>query len=298
MQVTNMVEKNIITLATSRASRSIELDRLNQSLMRRLQTSLDLRELLDIFFSEARDWLHIDRLKYGFQGRNTVLTHSEKARHSASYGLRLEQQSLGEITIARNSKFSSEELDDFECMLSTLIHPLRNSIRYQAALDLAMRDPLTGIANRMAMDGQLQREIALVCRHTESLSLLMLDLDFFKLVNDSFGHLAGDAVLKQVASIIREVCRESDFPFRFGGEEFGIILPKTEGDGAIIIAERLRRRIEEHQFSFNGTLIPCTASVGVAAFRANESRNDFLARADAALYNAKQSGRNKAVLNF
>src|SRR5690606_16988350 len=121
----------------------------------------------------------------------------------------------------------------------------------QAALDLAMSDPLTGIANKMAMDGQLQREIALGSRHGEPMSVIMLDLDFFKMVNDNFGHIAGDAVLKQTAAIMQEVCRESDFPFRFGGEEFGIILPKTDAEGACIIAERLRERIETHRFSFN-----------------------------------------------
>ncbi|GAA3979654.1 GGDEF domain-containing protein [Allohahella marinimesophila] len=293
-----MVEKNIITLASSREPRSLKLDRLNQSLIRKLQTSLDLAELLDIFFSEAADWLSIDRMKYSYQGRNTTLARNEKARHSANYGLKLEGQQLGELTIFRSSKLGADELNDFECMLSALIYPLRNAIRYQAALDLAMRDPLTGIANKMAMDGQLQREIALVFRHAEPMSVIMLDLDFFKMVNDTYGHMAGDAVLMQTATIMQEVCRESDFPFRFGGEEFGIILPKTDAEGASIIAERLRLKIESHRFSFNGATIPCTASFGVSAYKPEDTRSDLLSRADRALYKAKQSGRNKVLIDL
>ncbi|WP_416397920.1 GGDEF domain-containing protein [Allohahella sp. A8] len=293
-----MVEKNIITLASSREPRSLKLDRLNQSLVRKLQTSLDLGELLNIFFTEAADWLGVGRMKYSYQGRNTTLARNEKARHSASYGLKLEGQHLGELTIFRSSKMNTEELSDFESMLSTLIYPLRNAIRYQAALDLAMRDPLTGIANKMAMDGQLQREIALGFRHSEPMSVIMLDLDFFKMVNDTFGHMAGDAVLKQTAVIMQEVCRESDFPFRFGGEEFGIILPKTDAEGASIIAERLRLKIESHRFSFNSVVIPCTASFGVSSYRPEDTRSDLLARADQALYKAKHSGRNKVMVEM
>jgi two-component system cell cycle response regulator len=134
-------------------------------------------------------------------------------------------------------------------------------------------------------------------RNDSSVALLMIDLDHFKRVNDTHGHLVGDAVLRDVAELLISGVRGSDFVGRFGGEEFLVVLPDTDDDGAAAFAERIRERIDGHAFGGRdgGPSLQMTASIGVATFPAAliESVEDLFARADAALYRAKADGRNR-----
>jgi two-component system, cell cycle response regulator len=134
-------------------------------------------------------------------------------------------------------------------------------------------------------------------RNDSSVALLMIDLDHFKRVNDTHGHLVGDAVLRDVADLLLSGVRGSDFVGRFGGEEFLVVLPDTDDDGAASFAERIRERVDAHDFPGRDGAPPLrmTASIGVATFPAAliESVEDLFARADAALYRAKADGRNR-----
>lgn len=152
-------------------------------------------------------------------------------------------------------------------------------------------DGLTGIANRSAFDKRLEEEVDRAHRHHQPLSLLMLDVDRFKDYNDTFGHAAGDDVLKQVAHVLDGIGRSSDFVARFGGEEFSVILPETALAGAVIMAERFRRGIAGAPWEHGDV----TISIGVAELATSTSARDLLTHADAALYAAKAGGRNRVV---
>ena len=168
---------------------------------------------------------------------------------------------------------------------------------HQRALEeLAIRDGLTGLANRREFDRRLKEELERSRRYSHPFSLLMLDLDHFKGVNDSYGHPAGDEVLRALAARIREQVRPVDQVARYGGEEFAVIQPETGGAGALALAERLRAAIAAVPFALDaGRSIDLTASIGVACFpRDSETEHDLVAAADHALYGAKQSGRNRA----
>lgn len=158
----------------------------------------------------------------------------------------------------------------------------------------AMYDGLTGLFNRRAFDDLLRRELASVERYGRSLSLVMIDLDHFKAVNDTHGHDAGDAALKDFAELMRAACRPSDLPCRVGGEEFAWLLLETDLDGGAMAAERLRNAIESHTFPGVGSL---TASLGVTVTQGAENAETFCKRADAALYRAKEAGRNRIELS-
>ncbi|MCC7386328.1 MAG: diguanylate cyclase [Deltaproteobacteria bacterium] len=156
------------------------------------------------------------------------------------------------------------------------------------------RDPLTEAYNKGYFKEAIEREIAFAHRHQQPLSLVMLDIDHFKKVNDTYGHQAGDLVLKIVASSIMGMIRKEDVFARYGGEEFALLLRNTAAEMAFILAERVRRMIEKLEIVHNGRRIPCTMSLGIAC-TANDrlSPDQLIEGADARLYQAKGAGRNR-----
>lgn len=160
----------------------------------------------------------------------------------------------------------------------------------------ALIDPLTGLPNRAAWTERLEYEIAQWQQHGNTLSLAMLDLDHFKRINDNYGHLAGDKVLKIIATVLRKRLRGSDFIARFGGEEFVLLLPATPPAVGAKLLETLRAAIEACPFHFKGERVTITVSMGLAAFRPGEHSDLVLKRADQALYRAKNAGRNRVEL--
>ncbi|MCW8807068.1 MAG: GGDEF domain-containing protein [Rhodanobacter sp.] len=164
-----------------------------------------------------------------------------------------------------------------------------------AARDDASHDPLTGLANRRSAELRLAADRAHALRLNEPLSLLMLDLDHFKQINDHWGHAAGDRVLKATAQALRDELRGADLPSRFGGEEFLTILPGTDAARALDVAERIRERIAKLTIAVPGDTIQITASIGVATITEGESAQKLVARADVALYRAKDNGRDRCA---
>lgn len=160
----------------------------------------------------------------------------------------------------------------------------------------ALIDPLTGLPNRAAWSERLEHEIKQWQQHGNTLSLAMLDLDHFKRINDNYGHLAGDKVLKIIATVLRKRLRGPDFIARFGGEEFVLLMPATPPAVGAKLLETLRAAIEACPFHFKGERVTITISIGLATFRAGEHSDLVLKRADQALYRAKNAGRNRVEL--
>jgi diguanylate cyclase (GGDEF)-like protein len=160
----------------------------------------------------------------------------------------------------------------------------------------AVTDELTGLANHGRFQELLTAEIEQVRRYHHPIGLIMLDIDDFKAVNDTYGHPQGDVVLRQVASVVRENSRDADSPARYGGEELALILPHTDLEGAHAIAERIRVAVEELRVPRTGGpgVLRITASVGVAATAAGD-KQALIADADGALYEAKRQGKNRTV---
>ena len=157
----------------------------------------------------------------------------------------------------------------------------------------ALIDPLTGLPNRAAWSERLDQEVNAWHQHGNSLSLAMLDLDHFKRINDGYGHLAGDKVLKIIANVLRKRLRPNDFIARFGGEEFVLLMPDSSLSDALGVGEVLRAAIEACPFHFKGEPVTITVSMGVAQFQPGERSDLALKRADEALYRAKAAGRNQ-----
>jgi diguanylate cyclase len=161
--------------------------------------------------------------------------------------------------------------------------------------DLALKDTLTGIWNRQALNELLEKEYVRWQRYEKPLSLIVWDVDFFKRVNDNYGHAAGDKVLRTIAGIFQKATRDADFIARFGGEEFMGIFPETELEDALILANKIRKKVEKSKFHYEDKQVFITASAGLATFRSGDTIDDVFKRADSALYQAKQSGRNRCI---
>ena len=163
---------------------------------------------------------------------------------------------------------------------------------------LAHTDPLTQVVNRRALFGRLGAELERARRYNSVMSVLMLDIDHFKDINDTHGHLIGDDVLREVAGLLQTTVRSVDVVARYGGEEFVVVLPETPLAGAVTFAERIRVLIESHPFCPAQGPLSITVSVGVAAFPAEgvETIENLFARADDALYRAKAEGRNAVAV--
>ncbi len=164
----------------------------------------------------------------------------------------------------------------------------------------SMIDPLTGVQNRRAFDISLLAALDHAKASNEALCLLLVDIDHFKKVNDTFGHVVGDAVLKQVANAINDVVRGGDVLARYGGEEFVVLLPETPMEGAERVADNICNQVRNHKMNIGKVgkeVGRVTVSVGVAPFCNNETTEQFVVRADTALYRAKESGRNRVCTN-
>lgn len=159
-------------------------------------------------------------------------------------------------------------------------------------------DPLTGVGNRRWLDIEMKQRIAQLRRQNSPFSLLMLDIDHFKSVNDTWGHDAGDAVLVAVASEIRHTLRDMDVLCRTGGEEFIAVLPGTNVKAAVAAAERIRNAVEKLAVCFQGRTIKVTVSIGVTAGTPTDEALHIIKRADDAVYVAKRDGRNRSIVKF
>lgn len=191
-------------------------------------------------------------------------------------------------------RLGREQRDVLHSAANHLGLALKNALLYREVKIRADHDGLTRIYNRQYFDEKLVNELRRAQRYSQDISLLMLDLDHFKAINDTYGHQAGDIVLRDVGMLLQETLRSTDFPARYGGEEFAVILPHTSEDKAWSLAERLRQRIARMHFSHEKRHFTVTASIGVASIPPGSFKKniDILRQADRALYLAKASGRN------
>ncbi|HYO76923.1 MAG TPA: GGDEF domain-containing protein [Thermoanaerobaculia bacterium] len=203
---------------------------------------------------------------------------------------------FGVIRVAEESEARYQELE--QRMLGLQRENLDLVVKNRMLSEVSTRDSLTGLYNRWFVMEKIDSEINRALRHGSPMSLLMLDLDHFKRINDTYGHPAGDQVLQAIGQMLRESCRVYDVPGRYGGEEFCIVLPETKPGNTNVVAERIRRRLEATELSCGDTSVVVTASIGIAGMEATEegeilSPAALIDRADRALYTAKSRGRNR-----
>lgn len=238
---------------------------------------------------ERRDWLLITFLLMYLSGLSIILP---VVWIKALFPVRRLLRQAKLISLRRlDQPFRWSGYDEFS-VLGQSFEAMRVSLRnrFKEIEDKAATDDLTGLANRRSFREAAEKGVRLAHRHRQPLSLILVDVDHFKKINDMYGHPAGDIVLQDVAAHLAEIIRSSDFVGRWGGEEFTVLLPNTESVGAEVLAEKIRSSTEDRTFAMVGKL---TVSMGVATLRPNDSFEALLSRTDKALYTAKQGGRNR-----
>ncbi len=252
--------------------------------------------------SEDKKYLYLPEIKrWGNKEDFTYLPfQAENAKSLLAIPLWYEHELLGLIVMLsdRPDAYRQELIEVMRVYANQAAIALKNAKLYEEVKNMATTDGLTGLFNHRKFHEELDRELKRHERSGRPLSLCLCDIDFFKKINDTYGHPAGDAVLKGVAGIIKDTLRSTDIAARYGGEEFAIILIDSLLNDAKKIAERLRRDVESCKFSYRGTNIKVTLSIGIATSSSSERipKAVLIERADKALYYAKQSGRNRTVL--
>ena len=227
---------------------------------------------------------------------NYILTSDDKI---GAFPLTSDDEITGCI-VARSTldKLSKRDISYLEQLTRQSAITINRANTYSKVLQYATLDALTNLNNRRQFEVRLKQEIATTKRQKNPLCAMMIDIDFFKKVNDTYGHASGDAVLRTVASIIKEHLRESDIPSRYGGEEFAVLLPYTHIEEAKIVGERLRKAVEETPIPIDKKNINVTISMGLAEFNVKETGEELFKRADSALYEAKEGGRNRVCVDL
>lgn len=249
--------------------------------------------------------LNLDSLKtesyQQFSGEEIIVDtyqrRSLKSFHIFSLEAGERTRAIISVASVEENAFPSEDLELLSFLRNQMAIILDNALLHKEAAERAITDGLTGLSTHRRFQEALDEEINRAKRHGSYFSLVMLDIDDFKNLNDAYGHLIGDKVLVRIAQIMKEHSRGTDVVARYGGEEFVVILSETDKEGALIAAERLREAIEKEAFMPGGIILPVTISLGVSIYpQDTDSKIELIRMADKALYRAKAEGKNKVCL--
>ena len=234
-----------------------------------------------------------------YKGTNDL---SFKKKFLLAIPLMIGNETMGVLNLneSENASFVKNSLNNILNMADFISLSIGNAILYEQAKKVAVTDALTGIANRSNMEMALTNEFERSKRYNAPLAVIFLDIDNFKVVNDTYGHQKGDEVLVAIASLLQKFCRTNDVAARYGGEEFLMLLPHSNAQGAFKIAERVREEVMKINFFGNESPFSVTVSCGVTELNKDfmKDTEQLIAAGDQALYDAKNSGRNKSVIGY
>ena len=261
-----------------------------------LQLSLETDKILQLFFKQIKQYFRLSKLLYINTEPNINIMLGSKINtclvNIKTYELYYKQEYLGEINFASKQKLPPGKILELKAYIKLLILPLRNSLLYTKAIKETRKDPLTSTGNRLSLVEDLQYHFNLSARYNSPLSVLFIDIDHFKKINDQFGHITGDKILINLSLILKSLVRKSDMVYRFGGEEFVILLDNTNQNGAMNLGKKLKKYLNTHKVND----LAVTISVGCATKNNDDTCESMLDRADKALYTAKTAGRNRVVM--
>jgi diguanylate cyclase (GGDEF)-like protein len=254
------------------------------AIMNQLQTTLDIDEILAILATEAAKYIDFSGLYFKNKQISKTMRGSRRGKKESTFDLKINDQFIGTLSYGINTPINLTNYRVLEQLHQCFLHPLKNAITYYSAMQLAMQDALTGLGNRRYFDEQLKRAMHNANRHHSLVGLVLGDLNKFKSINDNFGHNTGDLVLKEFASILRHCIRESDSLFRFGGDEFAIIVENANENALTLIEQRVNLALANNALLSKYQL---GCSLGSTFMSNSDNEESFFKRADEILYRNK-----------
>ena len=261
----------------------------NSSLIEQLQTTLDIDQLLSIYLNAITGVYKINAVELEtFHGKFTAGKAHEHLQ-LMTLPIRIDNRLMGRLSYYSQKPITDILMSSLTGYQKSLVFPLRNALAFWQLQKMALKDPLTGIGNRAMYDDTIARKIQHHKRYGDDFVLMVLDLDNFKQVNDLHGHLMGDEILTAFVKSVEESLRGEDQMFRFGGDEFAVLLDKQGLEAAKIVAARIHHAISQSPLFVKYGV---STSIGCACFKQTDTATDLFARADKALYAAKDAGKN------
>ncbi len=263
------------------------LDKLD--FLQKLSVAVELQPLLAVYAREVSLRLQVTGLEFEYEGRTYQPKYSQGSCCVLSSSLHLHDKSLGTMRYLSTKPLQQSQRQLIASLEEQLLQPLHNVLIFEHNRLLSLRDHLTGLGNRSYFDETLDCMQATAKRDMKPFSLLMLDLDNFKRVNDQHGHTEGDLVLKQFAKILQKALRINDYVFRFGGDEFVLLLAHSEVLNPNLVAQRILSMVHNDSLLNKHNV---TTSIGFTNWKDSDNNSSMLERADKVLYNAKELGKN------
>ncbi|MBT6539710.1 MAG: GGDEF domain-containing protein [Francisellaceae bacterium] len=263
----------------------------------KLQSNLDIDETILVLYNFTCSQMPIAALNYLNNELKKDVMFGSKTNNVYRYDLELKELYLGSLELCSISPLNNTQVEELNTVVHTVLQTIKNSIDYSIAVSNSMIDHLTQVNNRNSLEQDLLHVISLKKRRESSSTLLLFDLDKFKQVNDQLGHLVGDELLVNISNMLKSVARESDIIYRYGGDEFVILLKETSLSGALQLAERIRESIncvlEQYNKKLKDSIV--SVSVGLSEIGADDDVVSLFDRVDNALYRAKRDGGNQVV---
>ncbi|GLX79853.1 hypothetical protein tinsulaeT_31930 [Thalassotalea insulae] len=288
MQTLNLVENTSVDFNAFRVfdTQDHQDNYRKLALSEQLQTSLELNVLLNIFALEAAKYVDFSGLYFKQAEISAAARGSKAGKKERRYELKINNHYVGTLTYALNAPISISNNKVIKQLHQVLLHPLNNAIKYQKAMQLALQDGLTGLGNRRYFDQQLKRAMHHANRQHSKVGMIVCDLNKFKTINDTYGHKIGDDILLHFADALRASVRDSDSLFRFGGDEFVVLVEDANENSLLVIEERIHQAINACCL-LSKYQVSC--SLGASLMNRADSEQSFFERTDQLLYQNKIS---------
>lgn len=261
------------------------------ALVTKLQTTLNIEEMLSIYADYAKQIINFAGMQFQSSQGVSQISNSDNSKPPFSFDLDINNEHLGQLIYFSQYPLTGNIEAKLSGLHNALVYPLRNALMYNRVLRLATKDTLTGLNNRSQFNDILLEKLERCRRQHRPFSLMLLDLDNFKQVNDSFGHKIGDDVLKEFSNVLQTSIRGTDTVFRFGGDEFAVLIDDPEFITNKVIAQRIMRLVGESSVMAQYQV---TTSIGYTLVNSHDCEDEIFSRADKGLYKAKAAGRNCA----
>lgn len=283
MQTLNLTEDHFSSFNAFRVFDAIpvESQKRGHVLLEQLQTTLDIQPLLQKFAMEAGKYVDFSGLNFKNEQLDITLRGSRSGKTEQVFSLAVNGEVLGTLVYSMNRTLTRASRQLLKELHYFLVHPLNNAIKYHQALQLARQDGLTQLGNRRYFDEQLKRAMNQATRHNKQLGLIVCDLNKFKAVNDNYGHPVGDKVLIHFAQALRESVRDSDSVFRFGGDEFALIIEHANHESLDAILSRIQHAVAKNRLLKKYNV---SSSLGATFMKNGDTEQSFYHRADQNLY--------------